>query len=561
MKHFSKYYLLFILMSFVNKGNSQPQPVPANLNGVIPPVYNSSLSCEKNVNDGSTLSTSVASTNINAVFSWGLYNGPGSLSQPFCTGTLVNQDIDQDNLVSYAFIANHCLDVTNSPSVQYPSNQEYIFYFNYQSKDGNSANIPLDAQTTPRYQLVSQIQVIGKWVDFDLVKILTPIPPHFNVSYAGWKPSFDGGNLFNLPYYGIHHPKGDIKKADQSYVIDYFATPLSVGCTTVVTVIDAVLGFFGIKVTTTICNYVSVPWFVSPFYTSGLTEDGSSGSSMCNINTRLMGTLSGGCGLTYPDLVNCFSSGYGASSCNSILPDAFAKFELGYNLSSIRFALNPHNDLGTNLFGFNSRQISCYHVLQDLHGYYYPAGDYQANNDITLASNTTITTLNSTSAVSPLIIWSGANFTFKAGESITLNPGFNTQSGAVFTGEIASCTANFSPIKSGVTYQSIAQQGPLPQFAFDPQLYLSQSNDSVQVYKIVAYPNPSNGHFKVELSQNINVKSISVVDMYGHKVYENDSPASDELSIDMPSVPPGIYMLKVIDQRGRQYVKKIGVQL
>jgi hypothetical protein len=515
------------------------------------------------VNDGTTLSTSVASTNINAVFSWGVYNGPGQTSAPFCTGTLVNQNIDQDNLVSYAFIGNHCLDATQAldPNIQYPANQVYIFYFNYQSKDGNSANIPLDAQNVPRYQLVSQIQVIGTWVDFTLIKILTPIPPHFNVSYAGWKPGFLGGNLLNFPYYGIHQPGGDIKKADESINLYYFSNPIATGCTTVVTIIDAVLGFFGIQVSTTICNYVSVPWFVSPYYTTGLTEDGSSGSSLCNINTRLMGTLSGGCGLSLQDLGTCFSTGYGASSCKTILPDAFAKFELGYNIPSIRFALNPHNDLGTNLFGFDGRQISCYHVLQDLHGYYYPAGDYQSNNDMTLASNTTITTLNSTSSISPLIIWSGANFTFKAGESITLNPGFNTQSGAVFKGEIAQCSANFSPIKSGVTYQSLAQQGPLPQFPFDPQLYLSHSSDSVQVYKIVAYPNPNSGHFQVELSQNINVKSISVVDMYGQKVYENDSPTSDELSIDLPSVPTGIYMLKVIDQRGRQYVKKIGVQL
>jgi hypothetical protein len=531
MKNILKFYLIaaaYLGMNYACAQNNQGINI-----GTLPGFcYGQSGSCENNVNNGSTLSAS-EDDNIRAVFSWGQYNDPSYLNNPFCTGTLVNQDIHQDGLGNYAFIANHCLDGQDL-------SKPFVFYFNYQSKDGNDADIPLLARTQPRYPLVSNIQVIGTWVDFTLIKILAPIPPHYNVYYAGWKTNELGGFLFNFPFYQIHHPAGDIKKA--SVLGPFFFSPnmIAEGCTLITTIIDDILGFFGIKtVTEVICNYVEVPWFVIPFYTSGYVEGGSSGSSVFNNNTRSVGVLSGALG-----------------SCSVPIAVSIAKFKLAYNMASVRFALNPNNNLGTNDIGLSGRQITCYHSLENLSGDYYPAGDYQPNNNITLASATDITN----SPTAPLTVYPGANFTFQA-PVVTFSPGTFFNNGSVVEVQGVSCSANFregGDGDQGPTYQSVGKQATqLTYMTFDAQKYLSK-NDSVQNNSaLTVYPNPSPGNFNVVFKQDNNFKEVVVSDVLGRVVYQNNALTGNWITIDLTTSPSGVYILKSIDDKGNVYTNKL----
>jgi hypothetical protein len=153
-----------------------------------------------------------------------------------CSGTLINRNVDDGTLGHYFVTAWHCLDETNF-------DVEHQLYFNYQSNVEDENLMPFTNQgqddvqsnlTNPlnpiqdgheyehrtRLRLVENISIYTG--DFALVEILTPLPPHFNFTYAGWAPSrFAMGAPISISSFiqpiptkfaMVHHPVGDVKK-------------------------------------------------------------------------------------------------------------------------------------------------------------------------------------------------------------------------------------------------------------------------------------------------------------------------------------------------------------
>lgn len=265
-----------------------------------------------------------------------------------CTGTLINRHTSDAEVGFYFLTARHC-----SYNINY--NEVQTLCFNYQSPDGFSSNTAnsneghdyvqsgrdfynLNILETEGYEYLhkSKLRLVQEyaWGDFALLEILTPVPPHFNISFAGWNPSlFHNGVTIGTPssyfdpYISIHHPKGDIKKVSTTSYIHWNENPVATDCYTITTVINVLFGWiWGNQVSTqVICNWLDNPYFTVFGWQHGITQTGSSGSGMFNRNNNQIGVLSFG-----PE-----------NFCNVGNFDNYGKLRSQYSKQSIKNILNP----------------------------------------------------------------------------------------------------------------------------------------------------------------------------------------------------------------------------
>jgi hypothetical protein len=210
-----------------------------------------------------------------------------------CTGTLIN-NVQQDGR-PFFLTAKHCNTAPNS-----------IFMFNYESPDCSNLEGTLN-------QTIQGATVLVDWAPSDVTLMeLSSLPPSdYFVYYSGW-------NAESLPadsVYGIHHPRGDIKKISFDYDLVSSAT---------------------YNPPDTALNHWKVgSWEV------GTTEGGSSGSPLFNRSGQVLGQLHGG-------VANC------ANSIN----DYYGRFDyswygLGTPSSAVRFWLDPEGTGHTQWNGFD----------------------------------------------------------------------------------------------------------------------------------------------------------------------------------------------------------------
>jgi len=364
----------------------------------FPQSWSQSGSCQVNVNDPSYLNHLAGRQGIiSATVKLGI-DGE-------CTGTLVNRNTSNSELGFYILTAKHCINGLDF-------NESHTIYFNYQSPDANSGSTPssnrgirdiqskalIDEGYEYRHQTLLRLVADFTWGDMALIEILTPVPPHFNLTHAGWNPSrFNGSVLPPLlpsPLAAIHHPRGDIKKISGVNTVFWLETPIATGCYTITTIIDVLFGWiWGNSVSTSvICNYVDNPWLSVPLYQYGVVENGSSGSGIFNISNQAFGVLSGGLG-----------------TCNVPILEFYGKLHANYSNQSVKNALNPNHNVWVDLFGMSERKITQYENLnlpgsEGVSGYFFPANHYQSENKIVLFAS------NNISTTQPITIFTGADY-------------------------------------------------------------------------------------------------------------------------------------------------------
>ena len=235
------------------------------------PSKNRSFSCEVDVNcdERGNLSTK---RSVCLIIVDGIY---------YCTGSLVNNTAQDD--APYVLTAAHCLFSNAVPPIHEEWVETSIFFFNYETPYCYS-----DIQGSME-QSVAGASVAASNADYDmlLLKMSEPMPIDYRPYYAGWNVSEEK----KAPFYGIHHPEGDMKKVsvenDDIQSISFL----------------------------TYLFKEDGHWCV--YWDSGLTEGGSSGSPLFDADNRIVGALSGG-----------------KSNCKENGPDSYYKISKVWSQSS-----------------------------------------------------------------------------------------------------------------------------------------------------------------------------------------------------------------------------------
>ena len=190
-----------------------------------------------------------------------------------CTGALINNTAE--NQKPYILSAAHCYD-------EWEFAETSVYVFNYESPycaplDGDPANSVSGALMKAQFDSM----------DFALAELSLVPPPEFRPYYAGWERSV------NLPdtTVSIHHPQGDIKKI----AVDEDAPEIS--------------DFNG--------AYIKNGFLKILRWNQGVTEVGSSGGPLFNMDKNLIGTLTGG-----------------VATCANPVNDYFERFALSWDYKS-----------------------------------------------------------------------------------------------------------------------------------------------------------------------------------------------------------------------------------
>ena len=219
-----------------------------------------------------------------------------------CTGTLVNNT--QNNTVPYMLTANHCINTDDEAA-------NTVIFFDYESTScyGNSGN---DSHTLSGSYLRSTLYE----GDFSLLELYNIPLPSFKPYYAGWTKEVSS-NMNEVV--SIHHPWGGVKKIS-----------VSKKHPTTTTYFDAN------EPPRTTNNF----WLIGK-WDSGVTEPGSSGGALFDMQGKIIGSLTGG-----------------EADCSNPVKDYFSKFAnnidaVAFNTEKMSYWLNSDNLNISFLNGFD----------------------------------------------------------------------------------------------------------------------------------------------------------------------------------------------------------------
>jgi len=201
-------------------------------------------------------------------------------------------------------------------------------------------------------------------------------------------------------------------------------------------------------------------------------------------------------------------------------------------------------------------------VLEELKGNEQPvfAGTEKAiiNKTNNVLSGKTDNDQANNSIVAYNTISSGGNANYSAGSSITLKPGFHAMSGSNFKALIQNCGVSnrknsfamkntneiykYSKIEHNLSKNNESENEELESIIMDRNSFLT------------IYPNPNNGLFNIQSSNNI--RSYSVRNIFGNEIVLKKTN-NQQLNIDISRFSTGIYFLELQMENGEIINKKI----
>lgn len=215
-----------------------------------------------------------------------------------CTGALINNTNEDEK--PYIISASHCYD-------KWEYAETSIYTFNYESPfcaplDGDPVNTISGAFMKAQFDSL----------DFALVELSVIPPPDFRPFYAGWSKSEE------LPdsTVSIHHPQGDIKKIavdnDPPVISDFNS------------------------------QYTKNGFLKIQRWEAGVTEVGSSGGPLFDMEQNIIGTLTGG-----------------VAVCSNPVRDYFERFSLSWDYKNdstkqLKYWLDPK---GTDSDSFSGKRF------------------------------------------------------------------------------------------------------------------------------------------------------------------------------------------------------------
>lgn len=234
----------------------------------------------------------------------------------WCTGTIIGNTNEDDT--PYMITADHCYNYMVNGEYEGASAKDlenWLFYFNYDSPDceNPSAEGILATQYLQGANYKANSGTAGDAdSDFCLLELNNKIPAEYNPFWAGW----DNRDIGSPNGYSYHHPSGDIKK------INIYNKELT-------------SSEYSDKVAT------NTHW--RTYWESGVTEAGSSGSSILNRKGQVIGILTGG----------------GTSCSSTTSSDLYGKISYGWeykpeNNSQLKYWLDPSSTNKISILGYDS---------------------------------------------------------------------------------------------------------------------------------------------------------------------------------------------------------------
>lgn len=479
-----------------------------------------------------------------------------------CSATLVNQATPENELRQILILARHCITegngLDNDIDVDFNSDQHGVI-FHYQSPTDVSGDTPQNNRgqggfnATPiannipgairdegfRFAHFTSLTRVAtnKWGDYLLLEIDDPIPPHYNPYYAGVY-NHPMVTPFNSPFYGFHHPAGDIKKTSRYPWVSIYDRHIQY-CHLMASVVDLLFGWIWGNNSSVkrFCRHISIPWY-SAVADLGVTEDGSSGSGLFEgANKRHMGPLSG--------------AGVGGCTVNAV--HYTRNFDHFFD-NDIREVLNPDDLLWVDNGGYGGRYRSCYGHL-NLHGYYWPHVGHQATGpnevDIQSAANIDLAR-NDQDQARVLWVMNNSSYDLKAAVGHTATaaePMFDqahnlyVEPGAQFTLRVASAPCN---TEGKMNYKHISNKEIINQSI--ERLVAQGTPEANQKRSVVElYPNPAEDHLQLQWPAVTHLDQIKVYDHQGRQIKSMIIPeGKHRLKVRVSAWPAGLYHLSLL---------------
>ena len=336
------------------------------------------------------------------------------------------------------------------------------FYFNYQRPDCDSGHGWYTSTIGATKKAKRSIY------DMFLMELDEKPPEDYNVHFAGW----DRETWWALcPFVtGIHHPRGLVKKVSE--------------------------GHLGAN---TNSYFWRVMWEDAP------TDKGSSGSPLFeDWSNRIIGWDS-----------------YGLAGCNLLLTTKYGKLRKAWTGPSSDKSLISWLDPNDNdKIGIDGRDPCFSNVVLDDMSLSSARAFYQPQNNVVIQAGNELSTINKVEVLH------NADFTFRAGNKITLNPGFKVNAGGVFKAEIADCQQfKYSQFKSSRISRNIAKTEK------SDVLKTNGLIDEELQFKIL--PNPNNGTFSLRTNNIENEYHIIIYDSFGRVVYQKENIFSEVHEINL----------------------------
>ena len=225
-----------------------------------------------------------------------------------CTGTLINQAVDPDRKKPYILTAHHCIS-TDAHA------RETTFVFGYEKPYCKGNTPPMPSGITG-----SSLIATKKELDFTLLEMNQNMTDAHRPFYAGWNTS----SRVPQKVAGIHHPQGEVKKiAVENHPLETGTFPPSGGL---------------------ICDE-QAHWHLK-HWDKGVTEQGSSGSPIFDVNHLVVGTLTGGeavCSNPKDDYYSKFSEQWSKYDYKAVADSG----------QCLKYWLDPLNKGVTSLWGYD----------------------------------------------------------------------------------------------------------------------------------------------------------------------------------------------------------------